>query len=306
MDDIRRLRSMLDELDDNLCRLLTVRAQLAERLGDELEAQGKPRRDIEHERTMLARIATLERGAAQSNEVAERTAGFSGKSIENKPSKDGESSGAMRYSAAARHFAAEIYRMVMGRGALSAVDGMRIYDITRELISTPAYPGDPIAERTTVMAIANGDNCNLSKLSMSAHNATHVDAPLHFVDGATDILGLEPKRFVGSCVVLGGEGIFTASDCERIPVCERLLLKGYTEVSVEAAQFIAESCIDLLGIESQSVGSGDTHRMLLGAGMTLVEGLDLSEIEEGEYVLAALPLKIEGAEGAPCRAILLG
>ena len=305
MDNIRKLRTMLDALDDNLCDLLTVRAQVAERLGDELEAQGKPRRDIEQERRALARIAALERGAAQSDEVTERTAGFSGKSIANKHPENGEKESAMRYSEAARHFAAEIYRMVRG-GARSAVDGMRIYDITRELISTPAYPGDPIAERTTVKSIANGDNANLSKLTMSAHNATHNDAPLHFVDGATDILGLEPNRFVGSCVVLGGEGIFTASDCERIPVCERLLLKGYTEVSVEAAQFIAESCIDLLGIESQSVGSGDTHRTLLGAGMTLVEGLDLSEIEEGEYVLAALPLKIEGAEGAPCRAVLLG
>ena len=192
-----------------------------------------------------------------------------------------------------------------------------IYDITQELFSCRVYPGDPKPVYERVMKTANGDMCNLTKFSMCAHNGTHVDAPFHFIgDGKTiDQVGL--SSFVGDCYVGTKNGDVSADDAKALlaaakeaGAAERILIKGEAVVTKEAAEVFAEAGILLLGNESQTVGPleapMEVHLILLGKGIVLLEGIDLSEVPEGRYFLSAAPLNLGGADGAPCRAYLIG
>ena len=190
---------------------------------------------------------------------------------------------------------------------------MKLYDISQEVFSCAVYPGDPAPERKVMASTAAGDVCNLTALSMCAHNGTHIDAPFHFLgDGKTvDRLGLEP--FVGECFVAGHRGDVTAEDAEAILAkaegAQRILIAGDATVTAEAAQVFAASGILLLGNESQTVGPADApmqvHLILLGRGIVLLEGIVLKEVPEGHYFLSAAPLNLGGADGAPCRAYLM-
>ena len=192
-----------------------------------------------------------------------------------------------------------------------------IYDITQELFSCRVYPGDPKPVCERVLQTANGDICNLTKFSMCAHNGTHVDAPFHFIgDGKTiDQVGL--SSFVGDCYVGTKNGDVSADDAKALlavakeaGAAERILIKGEAVVTKEAAEVFAEAGILLLGNESQTVGPleapMEVHLILLGKGIVLLEGIDLSEVPEGRYFLSAAPLNLGGADGAPCRAYLIG
>ena len=192
-----------------------------------------------------------------------------------------------------------------------------IYDITQELFSCRVYPGDPQPVRERVLQTANGDICNLTKFSMCAHNGTHVDAPFHFIgDGKTiDQVGL--SSFVGDCYVGTKNGDVSADDAKALlaaakeaGAAERILIKGEAVVTKEAAEVFAEAGILLLGNESQTVGPleapMEVHLILLGKGIVLLEGIELSEVPEGRYFLSAAPLNLGGADGAPCRAYLIG
>jgi arylformamidase len=148
---------------------------------------------------------------------------------------------------------------------------------------------------------------------MCAHNGTHVDAPFHFLpDGETvEVLPLEV--FVGVCYVARHHGAVTAGDAAAILKkaggAERILIAGDAVVTLEAAEVFACSGIRLLGNESQSVGPEDApmavHLALLSRGVALLEGVVLQGIPEGRYILSAAPLKLAGADGAPCRAYLI-
>lgn len=192
-----------------------------------------------------------------------------------------------------------------------------IYDITQELFSCRVYPGDPKPVYERVMKTANGDMCNLTKFSMCAHNGTHVDAPFHFIgDGKTiDQVGL--SSFVGDCYVGTKNGDVSADDAKALlaaakeaGAAERILIKGEAVVTKEAAEVFSEAGILLLGNESQTVGPleapMEVHLILLGKGIVLLEGIELSEVSEGRYFLSAAPLNLGGADGAPCRAYLIG
>lgn len=192
-----------------------------------------------------------------------------------------------------------------------------IYDITQELFSCRVYPGDPKPVCERVLQTANGDICNLTKFSMCAHNGTHVDAPFHFIgDGKTiDQVGL--SSFVGDCYVGTKNGDVSADDAKALlaaakeaGAAERILIKGEAVVTKEAAEVFAEAGILLLGNESQTVGPleapMEVHLILLGKGIVLLEGIELSEVSEGRYFLSAAPLNLGGADGAPCRAYLIG
>ena len=192
-----------------------------------------------------------------------------------------------------------------------------IYDITQELFSCRVYPGDPKPVCERVLQTANGDICNLTKFSMCAHNGTHVDAPFHFIgDGKTiDQVGL--SSFVGDCYVGTKNGDVSADDAKALlaaakeaGAAERILIKGEAVVTKEAAEVFSEAGILLLGNESQTVGPleapMEVHLILLGKGIVLLEGIDLSEVSEGRYFLSAAPLNLGGADGAPCRAYLIG
>ena len=190
---------------------------------------------------------------------------------------------------------------------------MKIYDISQEVFSCNVYPGDPKPEKQRLLSTAGGDVCNLTALSMCAHNGTHVDAPFHFLgEGKTvDQLGLAP--FVGDCYVARHEGDVTAEDAQimlaRSGGAKRLLIAGPATVTESAARVFAEAKLLLLGNESQTVGPENApmqvHLILLGAEVALLEGVVLGDVPEGRYLLSAAPLNLGGADGAPCRAWLM-
>ncbi len=191
-----------------------------------------------------------------------------------------------------------------------------IIDISQEVLSCRVYPGDPSPVAESVLRIANGDVCNLSKLSMCLHNGTHVDAPFHFVNEGKTIgqCGLEP--FVGDCFVARDEGDITAekaveivSRARQAGADKRILIAGEVTVTEQAAEVFAKEKLLLLGNESQTVGPVEApmkvHLILLGSDMVLLEGIVLDGVDEGKYFLNAAPLNIEGCDGSPCRAYLI-
>lgn len=195
---------------------------------------------------------------------------------------------------------------------------MKIYDISQEVFSSDVFPGDPVPKKEMVSQIENGDVCNLSKLSMCAHNGTHIDAPFHFIsDGKTvDKMGLE--AFVGMAYVAEHQGVVSYSDAENIikkarekseESAKRILVKGEVEVSLEATEAFIKAGILLLGNEPQTVGPKNApmavHLALLGAGVALLEGIRLKNVAEGVYFLSSAPLNLGGGDGAPCRAVLI-
>ena len=177
---------------------------------------------------------------------------------------------------------------------------MELIDITQELFSCRVYLGDRVPDYHRVMQMP-GDAYQLTDVSLCVHNGTHIDAPLHFIEDGQAVDAVDLSVFYGDCLVI--ESI-TGHLNE-----ERLLLKGDVEITAEDARLIAGSNIRLLGVESQSVGPinapAEVHRILLGAGIILLEGLDLSQAPPGKYILSAFPLKLGGCEGAPVRAVLI-
>ena len=195
---------------------------------------------------------------------------------------------------------------------------MKIYDISQELFSCNVFPGDPRPERQVKLRIADGAVCNLTAFQMCAHNGTHVDAPYHFIDGGKTIDQVALEKFVGYAFVTGHEGPVSAEDAEamlakaREADCEaakRILVKGPAVVTEEAAEVFAAAGILLFGNESQTVGPMEApmnvHLKMLGAEIVLLEGIRLDGVPEGVYFLNAAPLNLGGADGAPCRAVLM-
>ena len=195
---------------------------------------------------------------------------------------------------------------------------MKIYDISQEIFGCRVFPGDPSPGKTVLSSMEKGDLYNLTEFSMCAHNGTHVDAPFHFIkDGKTvDAIALE--SFVGMAYVAEHSGVVSGEDALSIlkkakernaEAAKRILIKGDAEVSLEAAKVFAASEILLLGNESQTVGPENApmavHQILLSASVVLLEGIRLAEVSEGVYFLNAAPLNLSGADGSPCRAILI-
>jgi arylformamidase len=190
------------------------------------------------------------------------------------------------------------------------------------------WPGDPECRITQVNKMEEGAVCNLTHLSLSAHTGTHMDAPRHFVaDGLTmELMPLEPV--IGRCRVVefDVESQITAADLEplRLLPGQRLLFKtrnstrswamsdfdkDFISIRADAAQLLVDLKIVTVGVDYLSIGGYgkdvvETHQIMLGAGMWVIEGLNLAEVKPGYYDLICLPLKIEGADGAPCRAVL--
>lgn len=190
---------------------------------------------------------------------------------------------------------------------------MKIYDISQEVFSCAAYPGDPKPEKQTVYSTGAGDLYNLSFFAMCAHNGTHVDVPFHFLHDGKTVDQIDLSHFVGDCFVARHEGDVTAADAENIlkkaDGTERILIAGNATVTIEAAEVFAAGGIKLLGNEGQTVGPENApmqvHLILLRREIALLEGIVLQGIPEGQYFLSAAPLNLGGADGAPCRAYLI-
>ncbi len=192
---------------------------------------------------------------------------------------------------------------------------MKLYDITQELFHAVVFPGDPAPARQILAKMAEGSPYNLTAFSMCAHNGTHIDAPYHFIADGRTVDQLPLDTVVGPCFVAAHDGILTAADAAAIlrragaEAGQRILLKGKATVSLEAARVFADADLLLLGNESQTVGPEDApmdvHRVLLGKNVVLLEGIRLQDVPEGTYLLSAAPLNLGGADGAPCRALLI-
>lgn len=195
---------------------------------------------------------------------------------------------------------------------------MKIYDISQEVFGCQVYPGDPTPKKRVISSMEKGDLYNLTAFSMCAHSGTHIDAPFHFIKYGKTVDSVSLDTFIGMAYVAEHNGIVSADDATEIlekakkqnsEAAKRILIKGDAEVSAEAAKVFAESNILLLGNESQTVGPEnapmEVHLILLGAGTVLLEGIRLAEVSEGVYFLNAAPLNLSGADGSPCRAILI-
>ena len=195
---------------------------------------------------------------------------------------------------------------------------MKIYDISQEVFGCRVYPGDPMPEKKELKSMEKGDVYNLTVFSMCAHNGTHIDAPRHFIKDGKTVDEICLDAFVGMAYVAEHCGVVTGDDAEEIikkakaqnpESAKRILIKGDIEVSLEAAKVFASSNILLIGNEPQTVGSQNApmavHLVLLGADVVLLEGICLSEVSEGVYFLNSAPLNLSGADGSPCRAVLI-
>ncbi len=191
------------------------------------------------------------------------------------------------------------------------------------------WPGDPPFKRKLVKNISKGDSCNLSGIEMGTHSGTHLDAPLHFLGNGRSIDEVAPEVLIGTARVISIKDKRSISLAElkkkRIRKGERILfktrnsslvskdkfVKDYVCISIEAAKHLKEKALKLVGIDYLSVGgfakttkSRGVHKTILNSGAWIIEGLDLSQVEEGKHFLICLPLKIEDAEGAPARCLL--
>ena len=205
-----------------------------------------------------------------------------------------------------------------------------IIDITVPLTTEmPIWPGCKGIRITPVMRLDEGDSSNVSRLDCNLHTGTHVDAPRHFLQNGTTVEQLPLDALVGRSYVayLPDAGDITPRNLMDLNLpsgIERLLLrtrnselwaagttefrKDFVALTHEAAQWIVDSKIRLIGVDYLSVqrysDDSKTHQILLGADTVLLEGLDLSKVQKGFYELICLPLRLVGAEASPARAIL--
>ena len=194
---------------------------------------------------------------------------------------------------------------------------MKLYDVSQEVFSSSVYPGDPVPERRILSSMEKGALYNLTAFSMCAHNGTHIDAPAHFIADGDAVDAIPLFKTVGYAYVATHHGHLTEKDATRIllrakecakEAAKRILIKGNATLTEEGARVFASEGVFLFGNESQTVGPEESpmavHRLLLGAGTVLLEGLRLGDVPEGAYLLFAAPLLLGGADGAPCRALL--
>jgi len=201
-------------------------------------------------------------------------------------------------------------------------------DVTRTVApGMPVWPGDPQVEEQAVARIAEGSASNVTLFRLSSHTGTHVDPPKHFLDGGGGVDALDLDALCGPCRVVdvsGARGHITAEDLSELTeACEpRILLRtanssrpadvfheDYTALTPDAAEWLVRAGVRLVGVDGPSVegfeGEGfPVHHTLLGAGVVLVEGLDLEGVKPGPYELVCAPVKWKDADGAPARVLL--
>jgi arylformamidase len=225
------------------------------------------------------------------------------------------------------------YNTAEGKNFARSVNSMkfgRIIDITRMIHpGTAIWPGDKSVQLSRDSSISAGGSCNLSSISLGLHTGTHVDAPYHFVDSGVNLDNLDLSSFIGYVKIFDLKNINkckTKKYIEALPIEENdiVFLKTsnsniseddpfcwtFIYIDITAAEYLVEKrvkCIgiDYLSVEQYASKNHETHLMLLGAGMGIIEGLNLSCAGEGRYFFSCLPLKISGAEGSPARAVLM-
>ncbi len=209
---------------------------------------------------------------------------------------------------------------------------MRTYDVTLAITpDMPVWPGDALPDLELTGSIDAGGTANTSQISMSVHTGTHVDAPHHFLNDGRTVERLSLENLIGRVYVLHlpDVDLITAgvlAEAEIPPRTRRLLFKtrnseywsrgvkefqtDFVAISPDGAEYLVNRNVKLVGVDYLSVApykAGEpTHRILLNAGVIVLEGLDLSKVSQGRYTLHCLPMKLAGSDGAPARVILVG
>ena len=195
----------------------------------------------------------------------------------------------------------------------------------------PVWPGDPPVVLERLKSIENGDEANISHFRASVHVGTHIDAPIHFVEGGATVDAIPLKSLLGRAYVvdLRKADVLDAATLEAAPIpprTRRLLFKtrnselwtsgersfqrDFVAVDASGAEWLVKKGVKLVGVDYLSVAPFNdgvpTHTILLEAGVVVVEGLDLARVSKGRYTLYCLPVKLMGSDGAPARAVLVG
>jgi arylformamidase len=189
------------------------------------------------------------------------------------------------------------------------------------------YEGDPGVSLGAALSLERGDPANVAMLKFGSHTGTHMDAPRHFISGGSGIDAVPLDVLIGPALVaeVAAERLIEATHIASLPLADhkRVIFKtrnsalwsrgafarDYVAVALDAAKLLIERGVKLVGVDYLSVEAFDSpghpvHRALLGAGMVILEGLDLSRVTPGVYELICLPLRIANGDGAPCRALL--
>lgn len=211
---------------------------------------------------------------------------------------------------------------------------MKIYDLSLPIKpNMVVWPGQA-KPKITVKTISSADSSCSTNFTLNSHNGTHVDAPKHFIKGGKTIDKIEAEKLAGPCKILDLTNFFkTGGPAEigwahfggiKVRKGDRILIKtgnfkylegkkfttDYISLSLDAAKNLIKKQINLIGIDYLSIEKKGNpghpvHKMLLKEGIVIVEGLNLKDVEKGEYILACAPLKLEGADASPARVFLI-
>jgi len=206
----------------------------------------------------------------------------------------------------------------------------RIYDISVPIRSGGlVYPGNPEIDISLQQAVAKGASANVSTIRFGSHTGTHADAARHFFDDGQPVDKIPLERLIGPALLVSfGDKVLSVGAAElrehdvkghkRILIrtrnsallSQKEFVKDYTYIAPDGAQYLVDLGVELVGVDYLSIeqfhsGHHRTHRTLLAQAVVIVEGLDLSAPPPGEYQFICLPLRIEGCDGAPARAVLI-
>ncbi len=207
---------------------------------------------------------------------------------------------------------------------------MTLYDISLTITEDlPVWPGDPRIELKKISLIDEGEIANVTHISACVHIGTHVDAPGHFLGAGQTVENLPLDLLIGAAAVVEilVEGQISTSDLESAAIpggTKRLLIKtansrlwaeavkdfkeDFIALEADAATYLVSQGVEVVGVDYLSVAPftdpAPTHKILLEAGVLIIEGLNLAKIDPGEYTLYCLPIKIGGSDGAPARVLL--
>lgn len=207
--------------------------------------------------------------------------------------------------------------------------GSKMHDISAPISNKlPVWPGDPSVSIIQRKAFSTGDHCNVTEIHMGTHAGTHIDAPLHFIEGGAAVDAIPIDICIGPCLVieLDSKDVISREDLRknRLSGHSRVLLKtrnselwandnsfhmNYVALGLSAAQYLIETGVVLVGIDYLSIEAYQSpgsrvHTLLLQNNIVVVEGLNLSSVKPGEYELICAPIRLMGAEAAPARVFL--
>jgi arylformamidase len=202
---------------------------------------------------------------------------------------------------------------------------VKLIDVTIPIRNgMPVYDRNPGVHLERARSIADGDTVNISRLDLGVHTGTHVDAPLHFIEGGAGTEAIDPEILIGEAHVVDATSLHQDIDAEALgtldlpPGAERLIFKtpnselwdldefsrGFIRFVESGARPLVEAGVRLVGIDYLSIGDEGAHKVFLGNGVVPLEGLDLRQVDPGPYRLYCLPLKLVGSDGAPARVLL--